>query len=1435
MRKLFQKNHGVPGAPMSGGLPGIDGTSGNNIYIGYINEFFENAEILVDNLVRVAQRDTSFYTGVFKTDSHGYILQEYNSYDPNGNFQDTSNLNVYHDLKNNFLIQKDSREYVTPTELFSTSFDENDSSNRSYTKVDFDKTGKNPDATSKASDAWNTKDASWLDADKYTIKDFSDTASRENVTLTSDTPYPYDNPSVYYDRSTLIRPGKNTNRNSQGFDLFSVTDNGHTYTFSDSEKSLTYDASVFPKIKDSSTHSIDSPTVEDIIDYDTNYIEGQTIAVDFLKTKPAITETVYVADHLADNIKAGDIIYFYTDKEQFGVDNMIHYMVYITPELEGCDLNTLVNAASVTDPFTFKYMSDTTIDGNDYVYTISNVVSGFYKDTDGTTDASYVNAYGENFTKLLSYMSNSAINVGILSKDSAVDTSTNELIHLRSYLSTDANSELVFSAEHDEDKGTININPTFNDTPIPLKIKNMFIRKNNNGNIESLNTLNPEHIYINGSGHAYTMTEDDYDPKTNIVYITDDKILNDIEFTDYECGFNVVCYKKSDAHNGYAHAVNKTKLLRFKPANHKSITLKKEYGDETVYDILFWIRENDGVTIYADHVIFEYQPDYSRYAIVSEVTPVEEEQKDLAVFENSGLSADYKDGVITDIYLPNDDDKLDQDSVRIFINSTEISLTNPIYESSWYVVNDIEHPETSPRPDTALWRINAKAQKNIPDIVSSSQEVVDTTEKYIREHGANSIINGCDVFNNLLEGIYNNTTERTVTITVLYTYNGKEQKSYYKLTQPGYTEKRRVPKVALNLRKDLDFLERSNNVANGVLCNQFQFFVDIDITDFSRECWGSYVDDDKITLDLEIKNAQSDYDIIKKYSIQNAKSMSTLHIKSDEPDIDFANNNYVRIKTTVIDNTVADVCDCTQHTLSDAIKTDAEVTETLSIKTLSAADFPQKEAEQLNTGLNDEITISLKNIHFADVANGRKFRICVNVEFGNPLFSKLFFRFYVSNMVLHYDNQDFYVGTDNLAYEVRTGTMNYEEYMYASNTLNAFICPVSYIAVPEQTRWITTGPLGLHKQTYDDPDQTQIRTGVDKYVPEIERVADNKERNAKFIEQRINWFDFRLYKKYFQDNIQSMNIEPLDVLSLNGIVSPDDIFSKSRQFADIDTTRRNRNYMAVAYSNDMLYYVKTDKDVRVFPYPLQPDSSTEQLYASRYNQAADPQHPSPIYTTQHYAYEIRNTQLQKSVSMWNKEFQTYGTYNQHLFDGHLSSYGNGYEFLDSVLDEGQYDDFGIFGLDDTVAKNEPEVFTTLDVHEFDEPDIYRITQPLEGRWYESPLVQVQWRYPQYVQDSRSHNEWINAYDLVTCSDYRAAHTRNGEIDETINDYTIPYNVAYSIYPRCAYDYDNDNVIIFMLRCPSVMIENNYKFNANHNPTDSQHVKDLERVKQPVAK
>jgi hypothetical protein len=47
-----------------------------------------------------------------------------------------------------------------------------------------------------------------------------------------------------------------------------------------------------------------------------------------------------------------------------------------------------------------------------------------------------------------------------------------------------------------------------------LYIDNLYVRNNNKGNIEALNTLYNNELVLNSFGNCYTLTEDNYDSST---------------------------------------------------------------------------------------------------------------------------------------------------------------------------------------------------------------------------------------------------------------------------------------------------------------------------------------------------------------------------------------------------------------------------------------------------------------------------------------------------------------------------------------------------------------------------------------------------------------------------------------------------------------------------------------------------------------------------------------------------------------------------------------------------------------------------------------------------------------------------------------------------------------------------------------------------------
>jgi hypothetical protein len=80
---------------------------------------------------------------------------------------------------------------------------------------------------------------------------------------------------------------------------------------------------------------------------------------------------------------------------------------------------------------------------------------------------------------------------------------------------------------------------------------------------------------------------------------------------------------------------------------------------------------------------------------------------------------------------------------------------------------------------------------------------------------------------------------RTINVAVKYhiandeasNYNGQYLYYYenYTIKQPGFTDPRSIPYITLNMHTDINDLNSYNTINNGILCNQFQTFMDIKI------------------------------------------------------------------------------------------------------------------------------------------------------------------------------------------------------------------------------------------------------------------------------------------------------------------------------------------------------------------------------------------------------------------------------------------------------------------------------------------------------------------------------------------------------------------------------------------------------------------------------
>jgi hypothetical protein len=1102
-----------------------------------------------------------------------------------------------------------------------------------------------------------------------------------------------------------------------------------------------------------------------------------------------------LTDKLLDSIKEGDVLYFYTDSDSFEEDKKVEYMVVITKNLLNCTQAELISAATIVDPFSFKYISSANIENNTYLMTTKSVVSVNYN-TNSTNNSSVL-INGFNMANMLSYDNKSALILGNMT-----DSSTNNLMTFKT-----SSDELDIYNNKDISNNIYNKIKT--DNNIPVKISNLFIKNKNNGNIETEYSTIGKNLNLDSDGYSYTLSEDDFSVIDNTFTVKKENLLSDVTYENYESGATVISYDNNTSNGIFDSSCIINKYIF--DSSIYTIPLTEKFGDSTVYDIINWTSSDNGIKHYSHITKAVYDKTTQSYSISTEGDGISDtsngDNSSLTKFECFGISSDKCVSVLN-INIPDNTGK----NIAVYVNSTLITLqTQPTYRNSWCECILTKDPDNS-----LHYILTVNMEDNIPQISSGID--ISTAKEYYSTPGTDNEAYGCDLFNMLLNGKTAKTSSRSITVTVKYEYGNDTIKSYYKMTQPGFTDNRRLPQINLKMNKDIESLEKSNNIDNGILCNQFQFFVDIDITDFEREYWGSYVQDSSLTLNFDITNCPIDYDFIERYGVQSSEETYTVHVNPVDSSNDF-NDNYCSIKTFAVTNDIDDPYNMTCAELDgiDSSMINSENSEINEVFTSSYTNtekidlngksyiymnnhiFPSEKATR-GTGINDNILISMRGITF-EQANKGKFRFRVMIEFGNPLFARLFYRFYVSNMWISYSGNKFHIGTTNLAKISQTGRYATSEFMFSTETMNTFICPVSMTAIPENPSiGMTTGTVKLAGSS------KQIEISIDKYIPELSEEMSLLNNSAYVIQnQYIPWSDFRLKKSFLQDNIKNIYVQPIHISDYYEKISKYEPFFVIDGYDSIKSENNMDTYLSVVY-NSNLYNQQLRDDVNTFYY------NDELFKSEKYSQYSG---KSPAFVSQSISYEVRDSSLLNSISVWNYEYQNIiGKTQSNVFTGHLTTYGNGYEYIDSTYDTGQYGD-EFLNLETTKKYNEYMFFESP--YNEDISYLYNKKAPDKGKWFRTLLYDISWKYPRYLMNTTTNTEHIDAYDIVSGGEYM--NTWDNILKKKTSKYKLPYNIMYSIYPRCAYDYETDTNIVFMLRCPSVVSENKYEMEQSNQKKD----------------
>ena len=1441
MTNIYQKHHGLPGIPQFSGESGSNGENGRNVYFGYVNDFFDSIEISVDNIVRYAQTSTNdpsaYYTGLFNINlASGDVISDVSDYlkGEHVTMPDPSTTVITNDSSTNVFFDLYSEKIAPYNSRYSYAYDNgNEKISLLYAKVDTTTSG------------WNKKHSASSTDKQWRMWSLQQDGSTD-TSIYPDLRYNGVDPAKIID----LKPNLTGLGGINGYPLFTTIINNRNFAYfapwklidsslgTDDWKNSPY--SYNDRLYASFTEPLSTNrTIDDIIETYKSSSQNKQGKVDYVKYAKKAVDTIPVSDRLNSNIKDGDVIYFYTNKDMFEIDNVVEHMVVITKDLENCTLDELIEHSTIANPLSFKYVFTNDYNGDSFLETNSQATAVYVKSIDGQPLDSY---NGKNFTNAISNSADSIINIGILDN-------TDEMSNI--VLRT-ADSSLMFGTRFEAfDTSTVDgadvsafseinvISTRKSDEQSILKISNLCVKKFNDGNIETADCILDQNIKFFADGFCYTLDEDDYNPATKSFKIDKEKVFNTFDTSQYLSGATVISFDKTivdlsnkDKPFPLANFYDYSKITYF--IDRDNIPLTEKFGDNTAHIILFWVTALDGIKHYSHQTYAEYNAEKSNYDIsiieYNGSTFIEQDNSTNdpdTIFICDGLSAN-ESSCDFDIYVPST-----AENVKIYVNSKPV-YEDVNYSNSWFecIFRNSSTVSDGTYKDMQRFSMTVKTQNNIPQI--ASEEPITSASTLFANPGNSNESYGCDLFNMQLNGQVISTKDRSVQVTVKYKNGSKAKTAFYQLTQPGFIDNRKMPSVKLTLNKDLESLENSNKIENGVLCNQFQFFVDIDIDDFSSDIWGSFVPEDSISLNLDIANIPIDYEFVDKYGIQAAVETCSFNAWPVDAsnDIPFK-SNYVSINSYLVNNDISDPYGKTQKELAeshiaatasnnstlDAVKTpttdvsiNAEYDAVILNKDVFGNNFTR------NKGIQYGQTIKLRNIHFSDIQNG-KYRFRVVAELGNPIFSRLYFRYYVANMWISYkvsesDERKFYVGTYNLAKINTIGRYQTYDYMFSTKTLNAVICPVSFVACPFDP---SVGPIEDRARLTGSDKQINMR--IDAYTQDVSYVPKdgsqssgamtryddmNDTEKVEYVirNQSIPWFNFSLKKRYMQDNVKSITVQPIHIATLKDKIGNKIIDRCITDNPDKYTSTTNKNtYLSVVYNANMYNQRKQMRnDIYSFLY------NGSELESDRYSQFA---YNSPVFLKEEVSFDIRTNSVINSMYDWNYEYELYGKHTDSVFNGHLSTFGNGYNYVESDSDTGQYES----SLDELKSYNENKI-------EFPyERNISVISasspfRPQVGYWFRTLLYQLKWQYPKYYTDDEQQ-EKVDAFDIVDNGTYITASN---------NEYMIPYNITHSIYPRCAYDDEHDTAIVFMLRCPSIVKENQYKLESsdilyNHEESD----------------
>lgn len=577
-----------------------------------------------------------------------------------------------------------------------------------------------------------------------------------------------------------------------------------------------------------------------------------------------------------------------------------------------------------------------------------------------------------------------------------------------------------------------------------------------------------------------------------------------------------------------------------------------------------------------------------------------------------------------------------------------------------------------------------------------------------------------------------------------------------------FEDYRTLPVVNLKGYNEMELLQAVNNIDYGVMSNQFQYFIDVDIDKFSYEDWGktAYISDPKLKLSFNIN--LNVYSAINKPIYNILKGLSIAMIK---PGLD------------VTKTTQKELCKEENLVLiTDTASNEKYFIYQLNNRTINSSIF---------TG---DIQFT-KEFTLDEVYSGT-YRIWFLFEAINPYPLYIYTHTYINQLSINAKNTSPVAVNNDITYNLQSSLLFDTQsniYRYDSEPLKAVIAPISYIAGYNQ-QIEDTVIVNNKLQGNDSPISVTIKPYMLDIVESLYRGYVDRQKYS----QITNWNGLKFKKRFLQDHIKNLSISTLNINSLYELIDsscPFNHYKESYMAKDPDDIYDT--YLQLVYNAD-LYNSKLIEDQEQFIY-------NGRLYlSSKYDQYNN---NTAVFIKQENDYELRSNTLLNSMKQWNDAYVQIKYESDNPYLGHISVYGNGYQYAPKSYDQGQYTQFGYMSLSDVKQLNNRFFFDTEVIQDYtqdiNKPDKNNPYTPSD--LFRSLLYQMKWVYPYYYS-----SDGLNYIHQIPIT----------KSNITVTDDEMPYNLTYDIYPRIMFNDEEQVIIVLMLRCPSVVNEEQYELRTD---------------------